>query len=71
MKTEMGVWPTNGVIQMACLARYECAFKGQDILLETLALPTFRNVNYQLKFFGKGPDNEHLITTDQFLPVRR
>lgn len=53
-------WPVAKKIKLACLARYECSYKGQDILLETLAEPEFSNIDFTLNFFGSGPDKLHL-----------
>lgn len=46
--------------RLACVARYECSFKGQDILIQTLAEPEFENLDFILNFYGKGPDENHL-----------
>ena len=53
-------WPKDQILNLACVARFECAYKGQDILLETLAEPEFQHVNFKLSFFGKGPDENHI-----------
>jgi glycosyltransferase involved in cell wall biosynthesis len=53
-------WPTAPKIKLACVARYECSYKGQDILLETLAEPEFSAIDFTLNFFGHGPDKLHL-----------
>ena len=55
-------WPKEKFLKLACVARFECSFKGQDILLETLAEPEFEKTNYKLSFFGKGPDEIHLTS---------
>jgi glycosyltransferase involved in cell wall biosynthesis len=45
---------------MACVARLEIRDKGQDLLLEALADPVWRERDFQLDFFGSGPDREIL-----------
>jgi glycosyltransferase involved in cell wall biosynthesis len=51
-------WPTSGKIKLACVARLECTYKGQDILLESLS--KFKDYDFELNFYGKGDDKEHL-----------
>jgi glycosyltransferase involved in cell wall biosynthesis len=41
---------------MACVARIDPAAKGQDLLLQTLARPEWRDRPVELNFFGAGPD---------------
>lgn len=53
-------WPNTEIINIACVARYDCSFKGQDILIQTLSMPVFKNVKYFLNFYGKGPDESYL-----------
>jgi glycosyltransferase involved in cell wall biosynthesis len=51
-------------LKMACVARIDCNFKGQDLLLETLASQKWKSRNWQLTFYGQGPDEDilhHLI----------
>ena len=45
---------------MACVARFEIRDKGQDLLLEALADPVWRERDFQLDFYGSGPDREIL-----------
>ena len=45
---------------MACVARFEVRDKGQDLLLEALADPVWRERDFRLDFFGSGPDREIL-----------
>ncbi len=49
-------WPEqgDGNFRLACVARMFVAEKGQDIVLDTLALPKWRERNISLSFFGKG-----------------
>ena len=41
---------------MACVARFEVRDKGQDLLLEALGDPVWRDRDFRLDFFGSGPD---------------
>jgi glycosyltransferase involved in cell wall biosynthesis len=51
------VWPDeSGGWRLACVARIDPAAKGQDLLLQTLARPEWRDRPVELNFFGAGPD---------------
>jgi glycosyltransferase involved in cell wall biosynthesis len=43
-----------------CVARMETLWKGQDLLLEILASDPWKSRPWKLRFFGSGPDEEHL-----------
>ena len=45
---------------MACVARLEIQDKGQDLLLEALADPVWKDRDFRLDFYGSGPDREIL-----------
>lgn len=50
-------WPGTRAphpIKLACVARLETGEKGQDILLQVLARPQWRNRNLSVSFFGTG-----------------
>lgn len=49
-------WPEleNGEVSLACVARLDPVQKGQDLLLEMLALPHWRTRNVRLSFIGSG-----------------
>lgn len=50
-------WPDeSGGWRLACVARMDLAAKGQDLLLQTLARPEWRDRAVELNFFGAGPD---------------
>ncbi len=50
-------WPDDsGVRRLACVARIDLAAKGQDLLLQALARPEWRNRLVELNLFGGGPD---------------
>jgi len=46
--------------QMACVARLDCIYKNQDVLLEILANEYWRYEAYHLNFYGTGPDELYL-----------
>jgi glycosyltransferase involved in cell wall biosynthesis len=49
-------WPEEGqMLRMACVGRLFPPAKGQDILLQTLALPNWRERPLQLTLVGQGP----------------
>jgi glycosyltransferase involved in cell wall biosynthesis len=50
-------WPDeSGGWRLACVARMDLAAKGQDLLLQILARPEWRDRPVELNFFGAGPD---------------
>ena len=49
-------WPDEGAgWRLACVARIDLAAKGQDLLLQTLARPEWRDRPVELNCFGAGP----------------
>lgn len=53
-------FPESANLKMVCIARLDCDFKGQDILLQTLGAEEWKRRDFELKFFGSGPHEEHL-----------
>lgn len=54
-------WPApTAVVRLACVARLEVFDKGQDILLQVLALPKWRQRPLHVSFFGHGGDEPAL-----------
>jgi glycosyltransferase involved in cell wall biosynthesis len=55
-------WPVtqDQSIKLACVARLETGEKGQDILLQVLARPQWRERNLSVSFFGAGQNGEAL-----------
>jgi glycosyltransferase involved in cell wall biosynthesis len=47
-------------INFACVARLDCMFKGQDILLSVLSKQKWLNRNWKLNFYGEGKDLNYL-----------
>jgi glycosyltransferase involved in cell wall biosynthesis len=56
-------WPSmDSCVRFASVARFETAWKGQDMLLDVLARPAWRGRSWHLTFYGSGQDLEHLKT---------
>lgn len=54
-------WPTEtGVWRMACVARLDTAAKGQDVLLQLMGRPEWRQRPVELNLFGEGSHKEAL-----------
>jgi glycosyltransferase involved in cell wall biosynthesis len=56
-------WPPNALeqeLRMACVGNLFPDEKGQDILLEVLANPLWASRNWQLVFYGAGPNRDIL-----------
>ncbi|MGC4072510.1 MAG: glycosyltransferase [Nibricoccus sp.] len=48
-------WPKEPVLQLASVARLDVGSKGQDMLLEILATPAWRERSWTLNLYGTGP----------------
>jgi glycosyltransferase involved in cell wall biosynthesis len=51
-------WPSlseNDEVRLACVGRLDPRSKGQDILLEALAMPVWKNRPWRLALYGNGP----------------
>ncbi len=55
-------WPSPGPLRMACVARLQAMFKGQDVLLEAFSSEAWRRRDWRLRLYGAGPDREYLET---------
>ncbi|RZM07576.1 MAG: glycosyltransferase [Pedobacter sp.] len=53
-------FPASSRLLMACVARLDCDFKGQDILLQVLSTPQWNERAFSLKLYGSGPHSTHL-----------
>lgn len=53
-------WPKAPPLRLACVARFEVLWKGQDLLLEALACPGLMARPWQLDFYGSGRDERYL-----------
>ena len=48
------------LIKLACVARFEADFKGQDLLINILSEPKWRERNWILNLYGSGPDEKYI-----------
>jgi glycosyltransferase involved in cell wall biosynthesis len=63
-------WPAaSAKISFASVARFETAWKGQDLLLDVLGQPAWRERDWQLRFYGSGPDLEYVRKLTAFLAL--
>lgn len=46
--------------RLACVARFDAQFKGQDLLLEALAGEPWKNRDWRLSLYGRGKDERYL-----------
>jgi glycosyltransferase involved in cell wall biosynthesis len=53
-------FPGNGMTRFACVARLDCHYKGQEILIEALSAAKWKERNWQLNLYGTGPDEAYL-----------
>jgi glycosyltransferase involved in cell wall biosynthesis len=59
----------DGTWQLACVARLDILDKGQDILLQVLALVHWRTRPVHITFYGTGPHRQALEEMAEFLGV--
>ena len=64
-------WPDNEVMRLACVARFEVLWKGQDLLLEILSRPQWMKRSWTLSLFGEGPDLDHLKNAVGFFGLEK
>jgi L-malate glycosyltransferase len=63
-------WPAkDSPVQFACVARFETAWKGQDLLLDVLSRSPWQERDWHLTFYGSGPDKEYLQRLTTFLEM--
>ncbi len=53
-------FPSQPTVSFASVARLEVAYKGQDILFESLSLPTWKERDWECRLYGSGPDLSYL-----------
>src|SRR5258705_5127200 len=56
-------------ISMANVARLSAAHKGQDILLEVLGSPIWRQRDWRLRLYGEGRDGEYLAALARYYAI--
>jgi glycosyltransferase involved in cell wall biosynthesis len=52
------------------VARLECAVKGQALVLQVLSEPVWRERDWSLSIFGKGPDEAYLRDLIEYVELR-
>ncbi len=57
---EVVAWPESDIVKMACVARLDLAFKGQDVLLQALGGEEWQRRRWLLRFYGAGRDRPFL-----------
>jgi len=64
-------WPSDahGGLRVACLGRLEPSSKGQDLLLQVLALPKWKERSLHVNFYGKGYAADSVKSLARFLGV--
>ena len=64
-------WPraTDPGVSLACVARLQVAYKGQDILLEALSRADLPGPGWRLTFYGEGPDRSYLERLAEFYGI--
>lgn len=60
-------WPPGDIPQLAIVGRFECAVKGQALVLEVLSGANWQSRPWRLNLYGKGPDEEYLRALVHFL----
>lgn len=53
-------FPADEAARYCMVARLECAVKGQALLLQVLSEPQWRDRDWRLDLFGRGPDEAYL-----------
>lgn len=53
-------FPASGPARYCMVARLECAVKGQALLMQVLSEPQWRERDWRLDLYGRGPDEAYL-----------
>jgi glycosyltransferase involved in cell wall biosynthesis len=53
-------WPAGDVPYFGVVARLEATYKGQDLIIDTLSAPAWKERAWRLRFYGEGPDLQYL-----------
>ena len=53
-------YPSSTRVHFSCVGRLQCSNKGQNLLLKALASARWRNRDWDLTFYGEGPDRNYL-----------
>jgi glycosyltransferase involved in cell wall biosynthesis len=63
-------YPINTtIIQIACVARLESKIKGQNILIKILSSNKWKEREWNLNFYGEGPDLAYLKELTQYFKI--
>jgi len=67
------VWPEihEDTWSLACVGRLEPSAKGQDLLLEVLSQPAWRDRKFNVTFYGSGPHKECLVRLAERLELSK
>lgn len=57
-------------VEFACVGRLLCANKGQNLLLQALSSPSWKNRSWRITFYGEGPDKNYISELAAFLGIR-
>jgi len=57
-------------VEFACVGRLLCANKGQNLLLQALSSPNWKNRSWRITFYGEGPDKNYTSELAVFLGIR-
>jgi len=61
--------PAGDSWNLACVARLEPRWKGQDVLFEVFSKPEWHNRNWQLNLYGEGRDHNYLRSLANFYGI--
>ncbi|QIR37181.1 glycosyltransferase family 4 protein [Tolypothrix sp. PCC 7910] len=59
----------QSTVYLASVARLDAAYKGQDILFETLSLPQWQDRNWHCRLYGSGPDQSYLKSLAEYYNI--
>jgi glycosyltransferase involved in cell wall biosynthesis len=60
---------SSGPVSMANVARLSAAHKGQDVLLQVLGSPIWRERDWRLRLYGEGQDGKYLAALAQHYAI--
>jgi glycosyltransferase involved in cell wall biosynthesis len=69
-KVSVKKYPLSTKLLMACVARIDCSFKGQDILLQVLSTELWAGRDFQLSLYGSGPHLAYLQQLIEFYSLQ-
>jgi glycosyltransferase involved in cell wall biosynthesis len=53
-------FPDLNTVKFACVARLDVGIKNQDLLIQVFSSPKWKERNFELNLYGKGPGEEYL-----------